>query len=107
MNITIHRLIVAVSGQPDSMATPLPGYWGRSGGARVDTLRGCEGGCHQGDFGCDCELSGDVAPDASRTFRPMPRHRDYAALRMVLALVLIAFGCALLITAGCPPAVSP
>ena len=42
----------------------------------------------------------DLPPDASRTFRPAPRRRDYSALKLVIAIVLIAAGCALLITAG-------
>jgi hypothetical protein len=33
------------------------------------------------------------------------RRRDFSALRLVLAITLVAAGCALLITAGCPPAV--
>lgn len=44
----------------------------------------------------------DIPPDASRTFRPTPRRRDFSALKLTLAIALVAFGCALLITAGSP-----
>lgn len=45
----------------------------------------------------------DIPPDASRTFRPAPRRRDYSALKLLAAIALVAIGCALLITAGSPP----
>ena len=45
----------------------------------------------------------DLPPDASRTFRPAPRRRDWSALKLIVAIVLIAFGCALLMTANSPP----
>lgn len=61
-----NRLLLLVHGQPDTMETPLPGFWGRSGGGSIDTLRGCSGGCNQGRTACDCELACDVAPDADR-----------------------------------------
>lgn len=36
---------------------------------------GCTGGCHQGDLACDCELSLDIAPDATRVIRAPIRTR--------------------------------
>jgi hypothetical protein len=47
----------------------------------------------------------DLPPDASRTFRPVARRRDYSTLRLIAAIVLVAIGCALLITAGNPSTV--
>jgi hypothetical protein len=47
----------------------------------------------------------DLPPDASRTFRPVTRRRDYSTLRLIAAIVLVAIGCALLITAGNPSTV--
>jgi hypothetical protein len=45
-------------------------------------------------------------PLESRSPKPAPARRsDYSALKLVAVIVLIAAGCALLITAGCPPAV--
>jgi hypothetical protein len=58
----------------------------------------------------ESELDLDIAPDAYRCIgspRRRGRQRDYSALRLILAIVLVAFGCALLITSGCPPTVSP
>lgn len=45
----------------------------------------------------------DIPPDASRTFGPTPHRRDFTALKTIVAIALIALGCALLITAGSPP----
>lgn len=52
-----NRMLLAIHGQGDELATP---------------YRGCEGGCNQGRGPCDCELPCDVPPDASRTFKPAP-----------------------------------
>lgn len=48
----------------------------------------------------------DVPPDASRTFRPASRAPDYSALKLLVAIVLIALGCALLISAASPPLIA-
>ena len=91
MNALLHRALVAFTGMPDEPA--LPGYWGRSGGGSVDTLRGCTGGCHQGDLPCDCELSCDVAPDANRVIQPPPTLPDDMRSRLMRrALYLSALG---------------
>lgn len=74
MKALLHRALVFVTGMPDEVDSyrealanagaehrgfKLPGYWGRTGGARIDTEMDC-----------------DVAPDASRTFsgRYSPRY---------------------------------
>lgn len=49
------------------------------------------------------ELDNSVPLDPSRTFgRPPKPRRDWTALWTVVAVVLVAFGCALVITAGQP-----
>lgn len=55
MNAQLHRALVAFTGMPD------------------EPLRGCNGGCHQGDYACDCELSLDIAPDDKRVIQPPKR----------------------------------
>lgn len=102
----LHRLIVAVSGQPDAWATPIneaPGLqhvdtheawklWGRPGS-------GCSGaGCNQGRSpdACDCgdsELACDVPPDADRVIQPPdPLPDDVRSRLKRRALYLSALG---------------
>ena len=100
MNALLHRAIVLISGQPDSMATPaprpLPGLWARSGGSRVDTQRyfrthcsGCEQGC---EF-CDGELANDVGLDDKRVVPappPLPDDVRSRVMRRTLYLIGLA-----------------
>jgi len=64
------------------MATPLPGFWGRAAGARVDTL-------------ADTELANDVAPDADRVIAaptPLDPSTKARLKRRALYLGTLAFG---------------
>jgi len=62
----------------------LPGFWGRAGGSRVDTL-------------AETELACDIAPDAERVIAPPPPLDDSTRSRLRRrALVLIALGFATL-----------
>jgi len=80
----LHRALVAFTGMPDSMATPLPGFWGRSGGSRVDTL-------------AETELSRDLGVDPDFVIAPPPPLDDSTRSRLRRrALVLIALGFATL-----------
>jgi len=97
MNATLSRLLLLVHGQPDTMETPLPGFWGRSGGGSIDTLRGYSGGCHQGRKACDCEteLACDIPPDAERVIQPPPPLSDDMRARFkrrALYLSVLGFG---------------
>lgn len=51
-----------------------------------------------------CEMDCAIGLDATRTFGPpRKRRRDWTAVRAVVAIVLVAAGCALVMTAGQPP----
>lgn len=91
MSTAYNRFLVLVTGQPDSMATPLPGYWGRSGGTRVDTRHVCTSDCL--DLPCprqtllsahaprDAEYECDIGPDDKRVIPPPKRTpEDNAAI---------------------------
>src|SRR3954470_4006594 len=95
MNATLSRLLLLVHGQPDTMETPLPGYWGRSGGARVDTHEAMKPRPCVLDFADDCELACDVAPDAYRNIAPPPPLPEDVRSRLkrrALFLSALAFG---------------
>jgi hypothetical protein len=47
-----------------------------------------------------CELDNTIGLDPIRTFSPPRKRRDWTALWTVVAVVLVAMGCALVITAG-------
>lgn len=82
MNALLHRALVYVTGQPD------------------EPLRGCNGGCEQGDCACDCELSLDIAPDDTRVIQPpirtpeddayIARARRWAVVVAVMAFSMLA-----------------
>lgn len=56
----------------------------------------CTGHC-EADLACECEMAGDVAPDAERVIQPPPLLPDDVRARLLRrALVLAAVGFALL-----------
>ena len=63
-----NRMLLLVHGQGDELDNPLPGFWGRSGGARIDTQ------LH--------EMDSDVAPDADRVIQPPEPLSDDMRSRM-------------------------
>ena len=85
-----NRLLLAVHGQGDELETPR---------RRLTGYAHCTGGCHGGRRACDCttgcvEFTGDVAPDAARTFCPSPLPEDERSRlkRQALYLSALLFG---------------
>lgn len=60
--ITLHRLIVVVSGQPDAWATPMNTAAGRVDVDTRESWKGCSGGCQQGRALCDCSELANATP---------------------------------------------
>jgi hypothetical protein len=81
MSPILHRAVILITGQGDELATP---------------YAGCNGGCHQGDCACDCELSLSIAPDDQRVIAaPLQTPEDRAAIarirRNTVALIFACF----------------
>lgn len=70
------RLLQVVHGQGDELDNPLPGFWGRAGGARVDTMKPQP--CYL-DFETSTELDLEVPPSDTRTFSGMTAAEKRAA----------------------------
>lgn len=72
------------------------------------SLPRCTGNCHQGRAPCDCELSGDIAPDFYRVIKapppePQPNHRARAARWALAVAVALYLGLAALLRIEAPP----